>query len=121
MMQGPPGGPEPPTQFEQDLSMAYQMMSGSRMQTMMTHEVTVSCVKKCMDLNNLFTNEREEWPMKKRLATDKKEKDCVLGCSAKFQELFPRMVNRTNQRETIATQMKFMEQQQLAGGAPPGM
>ena len=87
------------------------------MQCGMMHQGLSSCLTKCMDLTDLYTDKRTEMPTRERLKVDKTEKDCVVHCSAKWDELFKREIMQLNKKEIQIVQMEaFMKMQAQAMG-----
>ena len=118
-MQQHPGS-NGPTPYEAMLTQTYQILSGARMQSAIMHQSVTSCVKKCLDTEELYTLLRtNDAPIKYRLQKDLEEKKCVEHCGAKWDELYRRTVMRLNQRETQVVQYKAMEAM-MTGSSQPG-
>lgn len=113
--------PPPPLEalppMERNIFQAFQLLGQARTQTAAMNESVTRCIDKCMDTDDLFTLNRTQMPIGKRLKLDVDEKNCIGNCSGKWDEILRREATRLNQRATgevqLAAMMSMMEQ---AGG-----
>ena len=74
-----------------------------------------SCLSKCVDLSDLYTNERQKKHVMNRLKEDEKEKKCLEFCASKWDELNRRLTQTLTRREIAAAQMDaFMDMRKAA-------
>lgn len=83
----------------------YQFLSQGRMQAAIFHQGLASCMSKCMDLTDLYTEQRAKMPGAQRLKLEASEKECLNGCGAKWDDMYKREVMTLNKKEVTLAQM----------------
>lgn len=106
--------------MERNIFGAFQQLGQVRTQISAMNESVTACIGKCMDTEDLFTLNRTQMPIGKRLKLDMDEKNCIGNCSGKWDEILRREATRLNQRATNEVQMQaMMSMMEQAGGQPP--